>query len=81
VPQERPAFTVNQACGSGCRRSSAAARAILLGEAEVVLAGGTESMSNTPYMLPRARWGYRLGHAEIVDGMYRDGFDDPLSGW
>ncbi len=57
-----------------------AARAILLGEAEVVLAGGTESMSNTPYLLPRARWGYRLGHDEIVDGMYRDGFNDPLSG-
>jgi len=50
-----------------------------LGEARVVLAGGTESMSNTPYLLPRARWGYRLGNAEIVDGMYRDGFDDPLS--
>jgi acetyl-CoA C-acetyltransferase len=45
----------------------------------VVLAGGTESMSNTPYLLPRARWGYRLGHAELVDGMYQDGFNDPLS--
>jgi acetyl-CoA C-acetyltransferase len=56
-----------------------AARAILLGEARIVLAGGTESMSNTPYMLPRARWGYRMGHAEIVDGMYQDGFNDPLS--
>jgi acetyl-CoA C-acetyltransferase len=55
------------------------ARAILLGEAQIVLAGGTESMSNTPYLLPRARWGYRLGHAEIVDGMYQDGFNDPLS--
>ena len=80
VPQERPAFTVNQACGSGLQAVLCAARAIRLGEARVVLAGGTESMSNTPYMLPRARWGYRLGHAEIVDGMYRDGFDDPLSG-
>jgi len=80
VPDERPAFTVNQACGSGLQAILCAARAILLGEAEVVLAGGTESMSNTPYLLPRARWGYRLGHAEIVDGMYRDGFDDPLSG-
>ena len=45
----------------------------------MVLAGGTESMSNTPYLLPRARWGYRLGNAEIVDGMYQDGFNDPLS--
>lgn len=80
IPQERPAFTINQACGSGLQAVLSGARAILLGEARVVLAGGTESMSNTPYFLPRARWGYRLGHAEVVDGMYRDGFNDPLSG-
>jgi acetyl-CoA C-acetyltransferase len=80
VPVERPAFTVNQACGSGLQAVLSAARAILLGEATVVLAGGTESMSNTPFYLPRARWGYRLGNDEIVDGMYRDGFNDPLSG-
>lgn len=79
VPVDRPAFTVNQACGSGLQAVLCASRAIRLGEAEVVLAGGMESMSNTPYMLPRARWGYRLGHAEVVDGMYRDGFLDPLS--
>jgi acetyl-CoA C-acetyltransferase len=80
VPVERPAYTVNQACASGLQAVLSAARTIQLGEARVVLAGGTESMSNTPYMLPRARWGYRLGHAELTDGMYRDGFDDPLSG-
>ncbi|MGE0641413.1 MAG: acetyl-CoA C-acyltransferase [Thermoanaerobaculia bacterium] len=80
VPVERPAFTVNQACGSGLQSILSAARAIRLGEAGLVLAGGTESMSNTPYLLPRARWGYRLGSDEIVDGMYRDGFSDPLSG-
>ncbi len=80
IPDDRPAYTVNQACGSGLQAVLSAARTILTGEAEVVLAGGTESMSNTPYLLPRARWGYRLGHAEIVDGMYKDGFDDPLSG-
>lgn len=79
IPVERPAFTVNQACGSGLQAVFCAARAIRLGEAEIVLAGGTESMSNTPYMLPRARWGYRLGHAELTDGMYQDGFCDPLS--
>jgi acetyl-CoA C-acetyltransferase len=79
VPVERPSFTVNQACGSGLQAVLCAARAIRLGEAEVVLAGGTESMSNTPYLLPRARWGHRLGHSEVVDGMYRDGFNDPLS--
>ncbi|MEJ2085431.1 MAG: thiolase family protein [Acidobacteriota bacterium] len=80
VPVERPAFTINQACASGLQSILCAARAIYLGEAAVVLAGGTESMSNTPYLLPRARWGYRLGNDEIVDGMYRDGFNDPLSG-
>lgn len=80
IPQERPAFTVNQACGSGLQAVLSAARHILLGEADVVLAGGTESMSNTPFMLTQARWGQRLGHAELTDGMYRDGFNDPLSG-
>jgi acetyl-CoA C-acetyltransferase len=80
LPPERPAFTINQACGSGLQAILSGARTILLGEAEVVLAGGTESMSNTPYMLPRLRWGYRLGNTQIVDGMYKDGFDDPLSG-
>jgi acetyl-CoA C-acetyltransferase len=79
VPVDRPAYTVNQACASGLQAVLSAARTILTGEARVVLAGGTESMSNTPYLLPRARWGYRLGHAEIVDGMYRDGFNCPLS--
>jgi acetyl-CoA C-acetyltransferase len=74
VPVERPAFTVNMACGSGLKSVLLAADAIRLGSASVVLAGGMESMSNTPYLLPRARWGQRLGHGEIVDGMYRDGF-------
>jgi acetyl-CoA C-acetyltransferase len=80
VPVERPAFTVNQACASGLQAVLDASRHVLLGEARVVLAGGMESMSNTPFLLPRARWGYRLGHDRVVDGMYRDGFDDPLSG-
>jgi acetyl-CoA C-acetyltransferase len=77
---EVPAYTVNQACGSGLRAIMNAADQIRLGQASVVLAGGTESMSNTPYLLPRARWGYRMGDAEVVDGMYRDGFLCPLAG-
>jgi len=76
---EVPAYTVNQACGSGLRAIMNAADQIRLGQARVVLAGGTESMSNTPYLLPRARWGYRMGHNEIIDGMYRDGFLCPLA--
>lgn len=79
VPFERTAYTINQACASGLQAVLSAARTIMTGEARVVLAGGTESMSNTPYLLPRARWGYRMGHAEIVDGMYKDGFNCPLS--
>ena len=74
-----PAYTVNQACGSGLRAIMNAADQIRLGQASVVLAGGTESMSNTPYLLPRARWGYRMGDAEVIDGMYRDGFLCPLA--
>src|SRR5258706_3973300 len=76
---EVPAYTVNQACGSGLRAIMNAADQIRLGAAAVVLAGGTESMSNTPYLLPRARWGYRMGNDEVVDGMYRDGFMCPLA--
>jgi acetyl-CoA C-acetyltransferase len=76
---EVPAYTVNQACGSGLRAIMNAADQIRLGQAQVVLAGGTESMSNTPYLLPRARWGYRMGDAEVIDGMYRDGFLCPLA--
>ena len=80
VPERVPAFTVNQACGSGLRAIILAAEKILLGRAEVVLAGGTESMSRVPYFAEGARWGMRMGHTELVDGMYRDGFNDPLSG-
>ncbi|MEA2240331.1 MAG: acetyl-CoA C-acetyltransferase [Thermoanaerobaculia bacterium] len=79
LAHEVTAYTVNQACGSGLRAIMNAADQIRLGHASVVLAGGTESMSNTPYLLPRARWGYRMGDAEVVDGMYRDGFMCPLA--
>lgn len=77
-PETVPAYTVNKACASGMKAIVNAYQAIALGDADIILAGGTESMSNTPYFLPRARWGYRLGHAELVDGMYRDGFLCPL---
>jgi len=80
IPYETPAYTVNQACASGLKTVILAAQSIALGAAEIVLAGGMESMSNTPYMLPRARWGYRMGNDELVDGMYRDGFMCPLCG-
>ena len=78
VPQEAPAFTVNKACASGMKSIALAYQSILLGDASCILAGGTESMSRVPYYL-EARWGYRLGNQELVDGMYRDGFFCPLA--
>ncbi len=78
VPQEVPAFTVNKACASGLKSIALAYQAILLGDSSCILAGGTESMSRVPYYL-EARWGYRLGNQDLVDGMYRDGFFCPMA--
>lgn len=80
VPETVPAATINQACGSGLKAIILAAQEILLDRADAVLAGGTESMSRVPYFAEGARWGTRLGNTQLVDGMYRDGFSDPLSG-
>jgi len=80
VSETVPAFTVNQACGSGLKAIILAAQEIMLGRANAILAGGTESMSRVPYFADGARWGMRMGNMELVDGMYRDGFNDPLSG-
>src|SRR5438093_8528948 len=80
IPQERPAFTVNQACGSGLQAILLAAERIRSNRARVVVAGGAESMTRVPYLLDRARTGYRLGNAPLADGMYRDGFLDPICG-
>ncbi len=80
VPQTTPAATINQACGSGLKAIILAAQEIMLGRSNAVLAGGTESMSRVPYFADGARWGARLGNMQLVDGMYRDGFCDPLSG-
>lgn len=79
ISQEVPAFTVNKACASGMKSIALAYQSILLGESTCILAGGTESMSRLPYYLDGARWGYRLGNQELVDGMYRDGFFCPLA--
>jgi acetyl-CoA C-acetyltransferase len=79
IPQEVPAFTVNKACASGMKSIALAHQAILVGDSSCILAGGTESMSRLPYYLDGARWGYRLGNQELVDGMHRDGFFCPLA--
>ena len=79
VPQEVPAYTINKACASGMKTIALGYQEIAVGNLECVLAGGTESMSRLPYYLDGARWGYRLGNQELVDGMYRDGFFCPLA--
>ncbi|MBI4575913.1 MAG: thiolase family protein [Planctomycetes bacterium] len=79
VPREAPATTINMACGSGLKSITLAAQQVALGEADFVLAGGTESMSRMPFFLDRMREGYRQGDAPAIDGMYRDGFRCPLT--
>jgi acetyl-CoA C-acetyltransferase len=75
-----PAVTINQACASGLLTLALAAERIALGRAHCVLTGGTESMSRVPYLVEEARWGMKMGHQRLTDGMYRDGFLDPISG-
>jgi acetyl-CoA C-acetyltransferase len=77
VPDHVGCVTVNKVCGSGLKAVMLAAQAIRAGDAEIVLAGGMESMSNVPYLLPQARGGYRLGNGTLVDGLVHDGLWDP----
>ncbi|MFZ5632257.1 MAG: acetyl-CoA C-acetyltransferase [Bacillota bacterium] len=73
VPQEVPAWTLNIVCGSGLKAVGTAARQIWSGEADIVVAGGMENMSMAPYLIDRARWGYRMGDGKIADAMIKDG--------
>ncbi len=73
IPDSVPATTVNKVCGSGLKTVALATQAILLGDADIVLAGGMENMSASPYLLPKGRYGYKMGNGEIVDHMIRDG--------
>ncbi|MGA9408487.1 MAG: beta-ketoacyl synthase N-terminal-like domain-containing protein, partial [Bacteroidota bacterium] len=76
LPVSVECMTINKVCGSGMKAIMLGAQAIQLGDAEVVVAGGMESMSNTPYLLENARTGYRMGNAELVDSMIKDGLWD-----
>ena len=76
VPVTVPAFTINKVCGSGLKAVQLATQAVLCGDAEVVVAGGAENMSQAPYILPNQRWGSRMGNATVVDTMLRDGLTD-----
>lgn len=80
VPLSVPATTINKMCGSGLKAVMLAADQIRSGTADTVLAGGLESMSNAPYLLMKARSGYRMGHGEIIDHMLRDGLQSPFDG-
>jgi acetyl-CoA C-acetyltransferase len=77
IPHSVPATTVSKVCGSGLQAVLLGAKTVALGDAEIVVAGGMESMSNVPYYLPQARGGYRMGDGKIVDGMILDGLWDP----
>ncbi|TAL37891.1 MAG: acetyl-CoA C-acetyltransferase [Spirochaetes bacterium] len=79
IPQEVPAMTINKVCASGLRSVSLAAQMIKAGDADVVVAGGFENMSAAPYVLPNARWGYRMGEAPFVDVMIKDGLWDAFN--
>src|SRR5688500_5842336 len=82
LPDTVPAQTINKACASGMQAVASGAQSILLGESQVVLAGGIESMSRMPYLIDSedARWGHKMGNFTLVDAMYRDGFTCSLSG-
>jgi acetyl-CoA C-acetyltransferase len=80
LPTSTPSTTVNKMCGSAMRAVMMAADQILAGSAQVVVAGGLESMTNAPYLLPKARAGYRMGHQEVLDHMFYDGLQSPWDG-
>jgi len=81
LPVETPAFSLNKVCGSGLRAVSIAHQFIQNGDVDVILCGGTESMSNAPYIIPGARWGQRMGDGKIVDTMIHDGLFDIFNGY
>jgi acetyl-CoA C-acetyltransferase len=79
IPDSVPAVTLNKVCGSGLYASILGTKSILLGDADVVVAGGMESMTGAPYLLPKGRTGYRMGDGKVVDSMIRDGLWDPYN--
>lgn len=76
IPKHVPSFAINKVCGSGLKTVALAAQSILSGDNEIVIAGGTESMSQAPYVLPDARWGKRMGNGQMIDTMLTDGLTD-----
>lgn len=81
IPIEVPSFTVNKVCGSGLKAVALAAQAIIAGDADIIVAGGTENMSAAPYLLKNARWGYKMGDGSVEDYMVKDGLTDVFNGY
>lgn len=79
IPKHVPSFAINKVCGSGLKTVALAAQSILSGDNEIVIAGGTESMSQAPYVLPDARWGKRMGNGQMIDTMLKDGLTDAFT--
>lgn len=81
IPLKVPSYTINKVCGSGLKSVQLAVQAIMLGDADIILAGGTENMSQSPYVLPQARWGYRMGDGTIIDTLVYDGLTDKFNNY
>lgn len=81
IPISSPAFTINKVCGSGLKTIQLAAQAVLLGDADIIVAGGTENMSQAPYVLQQQRWGARMGDSKVVDTLLRDGLVDSFDNY
>ncbi len=81
IPVERNAYAVNKVCGSGLKTVMLAAQAVMCGDSDIVLAGGAESMSTAPYLVPKARWGARMGDGQLIDSMVFDGLTDIFNGY
>ena len=77
IPDSVPCTTVNKVCSSGAKSIMLAAQSIMLGQADILVAGGMENMSNIPYYVPKARFGYKYGNSEFIDGLHKDGLLDP----
>jgi acetyl-CoA C-acetyltransferase len=80
IPKEVPSETINKVCASGVRAVALVDQAVRAGDLDTAVAGGMESMSNAPYLLPQARFGFRMGDAKAIDGMIKDGLENPFSG-
>ena len=81
LPVETPSLTINKVCGSGLKAVNLAAQAILAGDADIIVAGGMESMTNAPFVLDKARWGYRMGDGKFIDVMIKDGLWDAFNNY